>query len=127
MKQVVLLSGPIATGKSTVAKALVARYGFHHFKTRELIVELKTVKAERRALQRTGDALDRQTNGQWIADAVGRKLQQLPEDCDIVIDSVRIESQVFAPRRAFGPRVVHIHLTAPDAELERRYLGRRRL
>lgn len=126
MKQVVLLSGPIATGKSTVAKALVARYGFHHFKTRELIAELKTVKAERRALQRAGDALDRQTNGQWIADAAGRKLQQLPEYCDVVIDSVRIEAQVVALRRAFGPRVVHIHLTAPDAELERRYLGRRR-
>ena len=62
-KQVVLLSGPVASGKTTLVQALVEKYGFHPFKTRQLIQAVKNVKSERRALQRAGDVLDRQTDG----------------------------------------------------------------
>lgn len=120
-KQVVLLSGPVASGKTTLAQALVERYGFHPFKTRQLIQSVKEVKSERRALQRAGDVLDRDTNGEWIAQAVASKLQSLPEDCSIVIGAVRIKKQIDALRRAFGSRVVHIHLTASEEELRSRY------
>jgi GTPase SAR1 family protein len=62
-KQVVLLSGPVASGKTTLVQALVEKYAFHPFKTRQLIQAVKNVKSERRALQRAGDVLDRQTDG----------------------------------------------------------------
>ena len=42
-----------------------------------------------------------------------------------VIDSVRIRGQVDALRKAYGSDVHHVHLTATDQELERRYEIRR--
>jgi adenylosuccinate synthase len=120
-KQVVLLSGPVASGKTTLAQALVEKYGFHTFKTRQLIQAVKEVKAERRSLQRAGDSLDRQTGGEWIAQAVAKEIQKLPDDRSIIIDAVRIKKQIDALRRAFGARVVHVHLTASADELRTRY------
>jgi adenylosuccinate synthase len=43
----------------------------------------------------------------------------------IVIDSVRIASQVDAFRSAFGSKVVHIHLVASDASLKKRFSRRK--
>lgn len=120
-RQVVLLSGPVASGKTTLADALETRYGFHRFKTRQLIQAIREVKAERRALQRAGEALDKKTSGQWVADALGRVVQSLTDDSCVVVDSVRIKSQVDAVRRAFGARVIHIHLTASEDKLRERY------
>ena len=56
-RQVVLLSGPVASGKTTLAEALEVKYAFHRFKTRQLIESIREVKTERRALQRAGEAL----------------------------------------------------------------------
>jgi adenylosuccinate synthase len=53
-----------------------------------------------------------------------RKLQALPDGAIILVDSVRIESQIEAIRQAYGPRVFHIHLEASDDELARRYEAR---
>jgi adenylosuccinate synthase len=83
-------------------------------------------EAERVALQEAGDALDRKTNGRWIAEALARKLLDLPRGVMILVDAVRIERQVKAIREAFGPIVTHVHLTAPLDELARRYRGRRK-
>ena len=44
----------------------------------------------------------------------------------VLVDSVRIARQVKAIRGAFGPRVTHVHLTAPIDELARRYRDRPR-
>jgi len=120
-RQVVLLSGPVASGKTTLAESLEAKYGFHRFKTRQLIQSIREVKTERRALQRAGEALDRKTGGHWVADALGKVVQTLADDSCIVVDSVRIKSQIDAVRRAFGARVIHIHLTASEEKLRDRY------
>jgi adenylosuccinate synthase len=125
-RQVVLLSGPVASGKTTLAEALETKYGFHRFKTRQLIQSIREVKTERRALQRAGEALDRRTGGQWVADALAKEVQNLPDESRVVVDSVRIKPQIDAVRRAFGARVTHIHLTASEEELRRRYEGRER-
>jgi adenylosuccinate synthase len=125
-RQVVLLSGPVASGKTTLAEALEVKYAFHRFKTRQLIESIREVKTERRALQRAGEALDRRTKGEWIAEALAKEVQSLPDECRVVVDSVRIKPQIDAVRRAFGAHVIHIHLTASEEELRRRYEGRER-
>ena len=124
---IVLLSGPIAAGKTTLCDELVNRFGFHVCKTRELIhALLKDVPMERAALQKAGEALDRKSKGEWVAKALGQKVQELRRDQNIVVDSARIKNQIDGVRRAFGPQVIHIHLTAPLALLEKRYETRRR-
>jgi adenylosuccinate synthase len=124
--RIILLSGPVASGKTTLGDSLVGRYGLVRLKSRELIHTLLKTQPERAALQLGGDALDRKTKGRWIADALARELLDRPADAMVLVDSVRIETQVKAIREAFGPRVTHVHLTAPIDELSRRYRDRRR-
>ncbi len=123
-KQIILLSGPVASGKTKLGEALVQRYGFRLVKTRELIHSQVKVLNERGALQRAGDALDRKTNGQWLANALDREIARFPEDSRVVVDAIRIRSQAEAVRVAFGQRVVHIHVTAPESVLAARYATR---
>jgi adenylosuccinate synthase len=119
---IVVLSGPIAAGKTTLCDELVRSFGFTVFKTRELIQELISgVPSERGALQAAGERLDRRTKGAWVAESLARKMQAVGNDCHLIVDSVRIKNQIDGLRRAFGSRVIHIHLTADPLILERRY------
>ncbi len=120
-----VLSGPIACGKSSLAERLVAQFGFLLVKTHELIRTASPgVPAERAALQKAGEGLDKQTKGQWVADALVRRLARESESAPVVVDSVRIKEQIDALRRAYGRSVIHVHLTAPIEELRRRYKDR---
>lgn len=120
---IVVLSGAIASGKSTLAVGL-AEHGFRSVKTNELIQHYtKKSLSERGQLQRAGDRLDRDTDCQWIVDAIA-SLPDYAEHTSLVVDSVRKQAQIDAIRRAYGKRVVHIHLLAPDEVLSDRYIGR---
>jgi adenylosuccinate synthase len=71
--RVVILSGPICAGKSTVVESLCKRYGARPVKTRDLIKhQLPGVKDERGALQRAGEKLDRADGGAWVKNALVR-------------------------------------------------------
>lgn len=127
--RIVLLSGPICSGKSSLAHLLKQRHQAEIVKTRDLIRTLKpTVKEERGALQRAGEALDRQDGGKWVSTALARFIEERQSSSGsgqlFVVDSVRIISQVNALRDAFGSSIYHIHLTASDEELARRYTER---
>ena len=95
-KRIIVLSGPVASGKTTLSDALVERYEFTLQKTRDLIRVAQKTELERGALQLGGDVLDRKTQGRWVADALFRTLLDLPTDVTILVDSVRIEAQVKA-------------------------------
>jgi len=49
---------------------------------------------------------------------------KISADALVVLDAVRIERQIDAIRSHYPRRVVHIHLTAPQDVLEKRYLAR---
>lgn len=127
VKQIVLVSGQISSGKTTLCTSLVERFGFVSFRTRDWIAEsVSHARAERRAMQNYGDTLDSRTRGAWIRDALTRSLSKLPESANVVIDAVRKPEQIERLREAYGPRVFHIHLEAPMAVLTRRFKKRDR-
>ncbi len=53
-------------------------------------------------------------------------LNQNPAAAFVIVDSVRLDSQIDAIRQAYGPRVFHIHLHASDAVLANRYHNRQK-
>jgi adenylosuccinate synthase len=123
---VVLLSGPVASGKSRLALALVERHGMALVKTRRLLEEaVPGAAGDRARLQRAGDRLDRATGGRWVLDALSRVLRETPEDQPVVVDCVRTEAQIDAVRQGYGRSVVHIHVRAPLEVLGQRYEQRR--
>lgn len=123
-RQIIVLSGPVVAGKSTLAEALVRRFGVVRMKTQDMIRARKSTDLDRVALQKAGEALDRETKGTWVAHDLTRPVTELPEDARVLVDSVRLATQVEGIRRAFGQRVAHVHLTAPDSVLAERYASR---
>ncbi len=126
MKRLVVLSGPVAAGKTELAQQLHDRYRAHVLRTSDLLREYVGARqADRRALQLAGQRLDRETGGRWVIDALIRRCADVDDDTVVVVDSVRIQDQINAIRTAFGRRVVHLHLTASEETLSGRYEKRK--
>lgn len=124
---IVVLSGPMGSGKSTLAEALVHHHGARRVSTRTLLqTQLGGEGQGRLALQAAGEELDRRTQGGWLAQAVETFLRGQSERVELlVVDAVRVPSQVAALRRGSASRVVHVHLSAPEEVLSERYAARR--
>jgi adenylosuccinate synthase len=125
--RVLVISGPVGAGKTTLAQGLAKRHGALRVSTRELLLaRLGERGGDRRSLQEAGAALDRETGGRWVADSVKEVLQRQEGPArPLIVDSVRIASQIEALRSALGSQVVHVHLSAPEQALEARYEQRR--
>lgn len=64
-RQIVLLSGKISAGKSTLSEMFVRRFGARVLKTNEVLRRKQPEALQgRRALQELGEELDRNTHGQ---------------------------------------------------------------
>lgn len=131
-RRIVLLSGPIAAGKTTLAAALATRFAITGFKTKRVVDAAEReatsrpelgASADRAILQRAGDALDHATGGRWVSDALLPLVTSAPHGA-WTVDAVRTEQQVAAVRSTGAASVVHIHLTAPLHVLEDRYASR---
>jgi adenylosuccinate synthase len=127
-RKIVLLSGPVSAGKSTLGDRLHERYGAHHFHTQELLRDraIGSATLSRRELQVRGQRLDVETHGQWVMQDLAPRIASLPDDALVVVDSLRISEQIDAFRTVFNRSVIHVHLTAPEAELASRYERRQR-
>jgi adenylosuccinate synthase len=128
-RRIVVLSGRVASGKSSLAEALVYTYGAVRLSTRELLLKEAerlgvTLKNERRDLQEFGSKRDIDSDGRWVVDALLPLLASHDSDQVFVVDSVRLAEQLDALRTEFGRTVVHVHLTAFEDELARRYVAR---
>ncbi|NTI70341.1 AAA family ATPase [Agrobacterium rhizogenes] len=121
MKKIVVLSGPIAVGKTAFSDELMRRYPCEKVSTRKYILKAKQVPNKRKSLQAAGAQLDRDTGGAWVSEAAAEA--NLPSDKSyLLIDSVRIPGQVEFLRERFGrENVHHIHLTAPREVLKERF------
>jgi adenylosuccinate synthase len=126
-KQIVILSGHVCAGKSTLAAKLSEKFGFKHVKTWAFIkARGEHLKLERTALQNFGDFLDTKTGGAWVRDDLQKIERKEPATALIVIDSIRHPGQIKFLRKAYGRQIMHVHLTANLQELERRYIERRK-
>ena len=125
---VVVLSGPVSAGKTTLAKRLVKRFGAVHYKTSVLLEQRAggKVELERTAMQEFGEHLDKTTHGAWVAEDLVPQINALDPQAVVVIDAVRIGGQIDALRSGLPRQVVHVHLHASEKELEKRYRRRPR-
>jgi adenylosuccinate synthase len=124
--RIVVVSGAVASGKSQMARALCDRFQGKRYSTRELIVaRVGKPLHGRRELQEAGERLDVETEGTWIRDALSREIYDLDGVQLVVVDAARIPAQIQALRDSFGRSVVHVHVTASDVTLEKRYEERR--
>ena len=129
MKQVVLISGHICSGKSRLARDLARQFGFRPVKTSEVVrrhAQERRRPTDRLSLQALGDELDKSTSGRWVSEEVARLSSETSAGARVVVDAVRIKAQIERCRERFGWRVVHVHLSAPEEVLEQRFEGRKR-
>lgn len=121
-KRIVVLSGRICSGKTTLCSGLSRRFDTVPIKTNELIERIAgQIDRDRGAMQSFGETLDQRTHGNWVADEVLTEVGKLDGSAVVVVDAIRIAQQVQALRKQFGPIVLHVHLEASTEELERRY------
>jgi len=128
--KIVVISGPVGAGKSTLARGLAGSFGGLHVRTQLLMRERAErygdrVPAERRALQEYGDRLDQETSGGWVTEGLAAALDEQREPPGLVIvDAVRRHDQVARLREGFGLVVTHVHLDASRGSLSARYASR---
>ena len=125
-RRIILLSGPVASGKSMLASRLSDRLKMKLLRTSDLLRATMTGSnaSGRIALQDWGDELDRRTQGTWVLDSLRQMLQGEEPGTHVVVDSVKIQEQIDAIRDAYGSSVTHIHMTAPLDVLASRYGSR---
>ena len=126
VQRLIVLSGSICAGKSSLARALEREFDVEVISTRELISQRFSDGATDRAkLQAQGSNLDDSTNGQWIADELAKWLVRERADSQLVcVDAVRDERQIDALRAVYPTALVHLHLEADVDVRESRYAPR---
>lgn len=122
-----LLSGPLAVGKSSIAKELVENHQFSTIQTgRFLLARVQELNggASRADLQALGDSLDTETDYRWVVAVAQLAMARSPIVDRWLFDSVRKKRQIDHFRSQYGDKVHHVHLTAPDEVLQKRYEAR---
>ncbi|WP_312991399.1 adenylosuccinate synthetase [Chryseobacterium flavum] len=129
-KIILVLSGEICTGKSTLACNLAERFGFQHCKTIEGLKEIGNKRLnnkipDRDFWQNLGNELDAKQGGRWVLDYFQQLFAKNFQNFNYyVIDSARTLKQIQHIRTAFGYAVYHIHLDATPAILKKRFFDR---
>lgn len=121
-----ILSGPIAAGKSTVAKFLREKHGFLRVSSSQFLTELAKSRCQaptRKVLQDLGDMLDIETDYTWLVDDVVFPQMAANPARDWFVDAIRKRQQA-DKFKARLPSTCHIHFTASDATLKSRFDAR---
>lgn len=124
MRQVVVITGRICTGKSGLAKGLRDEFGYELVQTSEILKQqaLKRGRSiDRISLQQLGDEMDKESNYLWLFEEVQKQAAALAPYLPIVVDNVRNAEQLEHFRTNHGLETVHVHLYAPNDVLYQRY------
>lgn len=125
---IIALSGPMAAGKSTLAKALKDRWNIVSINTREVLntqtTDTSKGQPSRHDLQQAGQQLDRKTKGKWVLDLLERKIKENPKTQTFVVDCIRNPTQLQPIRQKFGAHATLVHLISPQHVLAARYKDR---
>lgn len=131
VQRLILLSGAVGAGKTSIANTLIAQFEFKKIGSSDYLLslippaELKEGDERRRQLQELGDHLDHTTDYRWIVDPVATgAIARAPLVSNWLVDAVRKKRQVEHFRELLGSNLRHIHLTAPEAVLRARYTER---
>jgi len=128
MKRLLLLSGPIAVGKSAVAKQLIEQHQFQKISSGQYLMEQAQERGSgtsRADLQLLGDTLDTETDYRWLIDEIVRaRIAATPAQESWLFDSVRKKRQVINFKEIYRRITFHVHLNAPEATLRQRYEAR---
>jgi len=126
--KILLTSGPIAVGKSSVVNALLSRFDFKCISSGNYLKELaesKGMAPVRENLIKLGDGLDIKTDYSWVVNQVTYNILKLDNShSKWVFDSVRKKKQILYFRKKYENCITHIHFTAPEEILKNRYLER---
>jgi adenylosuccinate synthase len=125
VERIVVVSGPVASGKSGLANDLCEKFNGKRFSTHKMLVRYVGGDPDRRELQKAGETLDKRTKGSWVRDQLAREIYALEGHQLAIVDSARIPSQVEFLRESFGRHVTHIHTFASEKTLKKRYRERR--
>jgi adenylosuccinate synthase len=120
MREVVLISGHLCTGKSGLARALSSEFGYALVKTSGVLTLLDR-QVDRKALRAFAAQLDQETQGRWVFQSVREFAASLPPGAPIVVDNIQTREQLEYFRGHAEFHVTHVHLYASAEELLRRY------
>jgi hypothetical protein len=130
-KLIILLSGPLAVGKTTLRDVLINDHRFDYAKSGNYLMSQASqlgIQISRTSLQDLGDKLDLDTDYRWLITDVVTPAMQGNDLCERwIVDAVRKERQIIHFRDSFktSADIFHLHLTAPEAVLKSRYESRR--
>jgi adenylosuccinate synthase len=118
----ILLSGPIASGKTTLARHLRQLVSAEHVSTSDLISATAGRELGRRELQLLGQSSSLQ-GASWIISAVRQIADCAPARPVVVVDAVRTMEQVRELRKAAAGtwRVLHVHLCGEGSQFAARH------
>lgn len=122
----IVITGRQCSGKTTLCAALAKKFEADLVTFTDLLALTPGKIPPPSKLESTKKALESQTSGRWVKDALGRHLATMqPPFRMLVIDSLDSAAQVTGLRE-LGFRVLHIHLHARDDVLWTRFQGAQR-
>lgn len=126
---IIIISGEIASGKSSICKRLEEKFGFYTLGTKGALQEIAkkqnkgNLPEKRDFLQKFGEKQDKDTNGKWVLDYFQSEINKHQR---VIIDSARILGQVTSFRESYGDSVFHIYLDAPLEKRRERFILRKK-
>ena len=128
-QKILLVSGPIAVGKSSVMQVLIQNYFFQKISSGSFLIKMlekNNKPISRLQLIELGDQLDNETDYLWVVTEVAMPaIKYSPDQNRWLFDSVRKRKQVCHFRSNFPNKIYHVHLTADDQVLSDRYALRK--
>lgn len=122
-RKIIGLSGPIASGKTSVGKFLETN-GFHYGRFSLVlsdILQSRGIEPNRESLQKIGQEIHKNPGQRWLCQQL---IHKLPDEGNLVIDGLRFPEDHASLVEAFGLDFFHIHIRASKFSRLDRYMAR---